>query len=57
MMFLEDCSYMVRMFFTNMLDSKVVNYETELYGLTHVFPEARGGNRFGVAGLVEEFAY
>ena len=48
---------MVRMFFTNMLDSKVVNYETELYGLPHVFPEARGGNRFGVAGLVEEFAY
>ena len=46
---------MVRMFFANIFDSKVVNYETELYGPPRVFPEARGGNSFEVAGLVEEF--
>ena len=47
---------MVRMFFANIFDSKVVNYETELYGPPRVFPESRGGNRFEVASLVEAFA-
>ena len=46
---------MVRMFFANKFESKVVNYETELYGPPHVFPEARGGNSFEVAGPVEAF--
>ena len=46
---------MVRMFFANIFDSKVVNYEIELYGPLRVFPEARGGDSFEVAGLGEAF--
>ena len=46
---------MVRMFFANIFDYKVVNYETELYGLPRVFPEAMGGNSFKSAGLVDAF--
>ena len=46
---------MVRMFFAKIFESKVVNYETELYGPPCVFPEARGGNSFEVGGLVEAF--
>ena len=46
---------MVRMFLANILNSKVVNYETELYGPPRVFPEAMGGNIFEVAGLVGAF--
>ena len=46
---------MVRMFFANIVDSEVVNYETELYGPPHVFAEARGGSSFEGAGLVEAF--
>ena len=46
---------MVRMFFANIFDSKVVNYETELYGPPRVFPYSRGGNSLEVADLLEAF--
>ena len=54
--FVEDPEEVIGMLFPHIFDSKIVNYEDELYRSPGMFPQACRSRGFEVAGLVEPSA-